>query len=154
MTDIDRDRLGWCSGLAALLVCALAATRVLAEPPPPAPPPDASEEAKIEAAKRHPVAHPEPRPLYPAQQPPPREQRGLPAQAPAPREPRAPLPAAQPQPLVTQPYAEAPAAGVEEVEEDELIAPQSPPRPSMRGIRCAMIRSGVGTAPNIRAPIA
>src|SRR5262245_40270041 len=46
----------------------------------------ASEAAALEAAKAHPIAHPEPRPLYPDQAPPARPPHGLPDQAPPPRE--------------------------------------------------------------------
>ncbi len=87
--------------------------------------PSAEQEA-IEAAKRNPIAHPEPRSLYPEQRPPPRPEGAAPKQAPPPREPAPPAQAAPPP--ATGQAAQAPAAAT--VESDtRVVAPEAPPPP-------------------------
>ena len=83
------------------------------------------EQAAIEAAKRNPIATPEPRPLLPAKQPPPRPERGLPEQAPPPRAPSTPT--QSPQPAV--PYSDAAPSAAKATPEYRVVAPEQPPAP-------------------------
>lgn len=101
----------------------------------PAAPPSSSDQAQLEAAKRHPIATPEPRPvypeqspppradarpLYPSERPPPRPERPLPAQAPA-----APRATAAPPSYVGDRRAEAEDDSAQD--EVSILAPESPP---------------------------
>ena len=90
------------------------------------------EAAALEAARRHPVARPEPRSAYPEQAPPPRPARGLPEKAPPPREERG-LPEKAPLPRPEEPSSqaaprsgEAPAGELGPTE-TRVIAPEQPP---------------------------
>ena len=93
------------------------------------------EQRQIEAAKRHPIAYPEPRPLYPEQSPPPRGERGLPEQAPPPRagDATAPAPQAQPQPqqqAQPQPLSQsAQTNGAATTVDETVVADRPPPEP-------------------------
>ena len=143
MTQVVRARFVRCAGVISALVCALATSRVDADD---APPPLDSEAAKIDAAKHHPVAQPEARPLYPTEQPPAREQREPPAEAPAPHAPRAPTPALAPRsveapvyPGQTYPAQVAPHAALatELGVDEEVVAPQAPPPPPEENVLAA-----------------
>jgi hypothetical protein len=80
-------------------------------------------QSELEAARRHPIAHPEPRTTYPEQQPPARTERGLPEQSPPPRETRTAPEQAPP------PREEAAPAAQLEPAETRVVAPQPPPEP-------------------------
>jgi hypothetical protein len=133
MTQVVRARFATCTHLITALVCASAAVPAAAEPPPD---PSGSEAGKFDAAKQHPVAQPEPRPLYPDEQPPPREQREPPALAPAPRAPAAPAPT--PAPRTAQPVYPGQTYPTEGDAGDEpVVAPYAPPPPRQETVLVA-----------------
>ena len=96
----------------------------------------AEEQRAIDAARRHPVAQPEPRTLYPDQSPPERPARGLPEQTPPPRT-DAPAPQGQqqyaPLPPPVEPYGGSAATTVD----SQVITYEAPPAPRQEAIPAA-----------------